>query len=278
MPPALPIALGLLFAALLYLRGWNHLRNAIPAIFRCGAPPRFAEGCSASGSPPLSARGVGRATALRPHGAAPSADDRGSAFDFAGLSCSSASARFTEIRDARRIGAASAFPLVQRFGHFLANPVFCWFAATAVLIGWHVPAAFAMGLSSESWHRVEHASFLAAGLIFWWPVIPSWPSVSQPRWPTVLYLFLATLPCDALSAFLAFCDRVVYPAYLACSASSRICPLFKTRSVAGALMWVCVTFAYLVPAVAITTRLLSTRDVYAMPLARLISASRDRTD
>ena len=72
----------------------------------------------------------------------------------------------------------------------------------------------------------------------------------------VLYLFLATLPCDALSAFLAFCDRVVYPAYLQMPRRFDISPL-ADQQLAGALMWVFVTFAYLVPAVAITTRLLS---------------------
>jgi putative membrane protein len=155
-------------------------------------------------------------------------------------------------------------PLVRRLGSVIANPVFCWFAATAILIGWHVPSAFALGLGSELWHRAEHASFLGAGLLFWWPVIPSWPSVTHPRWSIVLYLFLATLPCDALSAFLAFCDRVVYPAYLVAPRHFDISPL-QDQECAGALMWVSVTFAYLVPAVVITTRLLSLEirpDVY----------------
>jgi len=154
------------------------------------------------------------------------------------------------------LGPLLRLPVIQRVGKLLANPVFCWFAAAAVLIGWHVPSAFALGMSSETWHHAEHLSFLAAGLLFWWPVIPSWPSVSPPRWSTVLYLFLATLPCDALSAFLAFCDRVVYPAYLVVPRHYSLSAL-QDQQFAGALMWVCVTFAYLVPAVAITTRLLS---------------------
>ena len=164
------------------------------------------------------------------------------------------------------LGPLLRFPLVQRVGHALANPMFCWLAASVVLIGWHVPPAFALGLASEPWHRVEHLSFLAAGLIFWWPVIPSWPSVWYPRWSTVLYLFLATLPCDALSAFLAFCDRVVYPAYLHIPRRFDISPL-EDQQCAGALMWVCVTFAYLVPAVAITTRLLSDHHAFEKPFA-----------
>lgn len=165
------------------------------------------------------------------------------------------------------LGPLLRLSLVQRIGHVLANPVVCWLTATAVLIGWHVPSVFALGLASEPWHRVEHLSFLAAGLLFWWPVIPSWPSASPPRWPMVLYLFLATLPCDALSAFLAFCDRVVYPAYLTAPRRFDLSPL-QDQQCAGALMWVAVTFAYLIPAVAITMRLLSHHNAYEKPFVR----------
>src|SRR5260370_33183253 len=34
-----------------------------------------------------------------------------------------------------------------------------------------------------------------------------------PHWSIVFYLFLATFPCDVLSAFLAFCGRVAYAFY-----------------------------------------------------------------
>jgi cytochrome c oxidase assembly factor CtaG len=69
-------------------------------------------------------------------------------------------------------------------------------------------------MHSEVWHSVEQASFLGAGFLFWLPVIQPWPSVSTgPQWSTLLYLFLATVPCDILSRFLVFSDRVAYPAY-----------------------------------------------------------------
>jgi putative membrane protein len=34
---------------------------------------------------------------------------------------------------------------------------------------WHWAAAFELALRWPAWHVVEHASFLAAGLSFWWP-------------------------------------------------------------------------------------------------------------
>jgi cytochrome c oxidase assembly factor CtaG len=71
-----------------------------------------------------------------------------------------------------------------------------------------------------------------------------------------LYLFLGTLPCDILSAFLTFCGRVVYPSYLSTARIWNLSPL-QDQECAGALMWVWVTFAYLIPAVVITMQILS---------------------
>jgi cytochrome c oxidase assembly factor CtaG len=130
-----------------------------------------------------------------------------------------------------------------------AHPAFCWLASTAAVIGWHVPAAFDLAMRSQWWHAIEHASFFVAGLLFWLPVI-------QRQWSVPLYLFLATLPCDALSAFLTFCNRVVYPHYLSAHRPFEISAL-GDQECAGALMWVWVTFAYLAPAVVITIRMLS---------------------
>jgi cytochrome c oxidase assembly factor CtaG len=74
----------------------------------------------------------------------------------------------------------------------------------------------------------------------------------------LIYLFLATLPCDILSAFLAFCDRVVYTVYLSTPKHSAISAL-EDQQCAGALMWTCVTIVYLLAATILTTRLLSAR-------------------
>ncbi len=97
----------------------------------------------------------------------------------------------------------------------MIHPAICWLAGTTTVIAWHVPALFELGMRSAPWHAFEHAAFFTAGLLFWWPVIePRANFTSWSRWGVPLYLFLATLPCDALSAFLTFCDRVVYPHYL----------------------------------------------------------------
>jgi cytochrome c oxidase assembly factor CtaG len=139
---------------------------------------------------------------------------------------------------------------------------FCWLAGTLTVLLWHVPAVFELALKSPFWHQLELASFLVAGTVFWWPVFQPHP---DPRWSVPVYLFLATLPCDALSAFLVFCGHVVYRPYLSAHGMFGLSPL-EDQALAGALMWVTVTFAYLIPALVLTARLLASERTRASEL------------
>jgi cytochrome c oxidase assembly factor CtaG len=158
-------------------------------------------------------------------------------------------------------GTFSKIRLAGYLGRIVTRPAFCWFASTAVVIGWHIPSLFELAMRSAFWHELEQMSFLAGGLLFWWPVIQPWPSAATGfGWRQPLYLFLATLPCDALSAFLVFCNRVVYPHYQIPSSRFEFSPL-GDQEWAGALMWVWVTFVYLAPAAWIAVHLLSPQKV-----------------
>jgi putative membrane protein len=158
---------------------------------------------------------------------------------------------------ARGVARLLQSPPVRALGRVLGEPAVCWSVAMVVFIGWHSPSLFQLGLRSERWHAVEHASFLGSGLLFWWPVVQPWPSTARwPRWSIPLYLFFATLPCDALSAFLAFSDRVVYPVYLSAPRHFGLSVL-QDQEYAGAVMWLCVTIGYVIPAAVITTQVFS---------------------
>ena len=127
------------------------------------------------------------------------------------------------------------------------------------LLAWHVPAVFAVGMRSETWHIIEQLSFFSAGILFWWPLIHPWPSLStRPRWWMLLYLFLATLPCDILSGFLVFSDRVAYPIYFSTPRLFGFSVL-ADQQCAAALMWACITLIYLVPAAILCSKLLAPR-------------------
>lgn len=153
-------------------------------------------------------------------------------------------------------------------GRSLTHPILCWLAGTAAVIGWHLPIAFQLAMRSHWAHGAEDACFLLAGLLFWRPVVQPVPNVARsPRWSMSLYLFLATLPCDILSAFLVFCNRLVYPCYMSTTQLFSLSPLQDQES-AGALMWVWVTFAYLIPAVVITMQMLSPPNEHSHQPAR----------
>ena len=251
-----PVTIGLVLAASLYLRGWFHLRRTLPDVIPVGRAAAFVCGLFlvwiAVGSPLASLDEELLSVHMVQHLLLMTVAAPLILLGAPSMPLLQGSPVF--IRGILRLFVRSSE--VQRVGRVITGPLFCWLAATTVLIGWHVPALYALGLESHKWHEVEHASFFAAGLLFWRPVIPAPGAVRCLRWSIVLYLFLATLPCDALSAFLAFCDRVVYTSYLAVPRHLSISPL-QDQECAGALMWVCVTFAYLIPAVLLTTRLLS---------------------
>ena len=146
---------------------------------------------------------------------------------------------------------------LHRVWSALTHPVICWLGAASTLVAWHIPAVFVLGLRSQMWHGIEQPSFLVTGLLFWWPVVE--PSRNTLRWPEssiLLYLFLATLPCDILSGLLVFCDRVVYPVYFFSSQPFGLSAL-EDQQCAGALMWTCVTLVYLIAGAIVTARLLS---------------------
>lgn len=157
----------------------------------------------------------------------------------------------------RTFGAVFRRPRVHGFGRVVTKPAACWVVSAFTLIAWHIPALFSMGVRSNLWHTVEQATFFGAGLLFWWPVVQPWPSArTSPSWPVLLYLFLATLPCDILSGFLVFSDRVAYPVYFSAPRLFGFSAL-EDQQCAAALMWTCVTIVYLVPAAIISIKLLA---------------------
>jgi len=138
----------------------------------------------------------------------------------------------------------------------LTHPVAAWLLYVVATWFWHVPYFYELALASPAWHLVEHGCFLGVALVFWWPVVQPYPS--RPRWSRWIllpYLFLADLQNTALSALLAFSDRVLYPHYERVPRIGGLSPL-EDQAIAGALMWVPGSIAFLVPLVWIGSRLL----------------------
>ena len=157
------------------------------------------------------------------------------------------------------VGTFLSSPFLRSVARFVSHPIFCWLAFISINIGWHIPAMYEFALRSPFWHEVEHVSFLSTALLFWWPIIQPYPWVARtPRWMILPYLFLADFQNTALSAFLVFCERVVYPTYAIVPRISNLTPL-ADQAAAGAMMWVAGSVFFLVPVGLITIELLSPR-------------------
>jgi putative membrane protein len=256
-----PLTLAIVLAAFLYLRGWLHLRSLSPAVIPVWRAGSFFLGLfsvwTALGSPLAAFDEQLLTVHMVQHLLLMTF---GPALLLMGAPVMPILHGLPQYFVQAVLGPLFRWPPVQKIGRMISQPAFCWLASATALVGWHVPAAFTLALQSEAWHVVEHASFLTAGFLFWWPVLQPWPAVAVwPRWSILLYLFLATLPCDILSAFLVFCDRVVYPSYLTAPRLFNFSAL-EDQQCAAALMWTCVTIVYLIPAAILTVRLLSGRD------------------
>src|SRR5499433_1152159 len=148
--------------------------------------------------------------------------------------------------------------VLRRVARFVSHPVFCWSAFISVNVAWHLPVMYEIALRSPTWHRVEHFSFLSTALLFWMPIIQPRPWVARtPRWMILPYLILADFQNTALSAFLIFYERVVYPTYATAPRITDLTPL-ADQAAAGAMMWVASSVFFLVPLGIITIELMST--------------------
>jgi cytochrome c oxidase assembly factor CtaG/ferredoxin len=129
----------------------------------------------------------------------------------------------------------------------LTHPVGALIVLVVATWAWHAPALYELALRSDGWHYVQHACFLAAGLIFWHPVVRPYPArPAWSQWLLVPYLIAADVQNTALSALLTFSDTPLYPHYAAVPRLGGASAL-EDQAAAGVLMWVPGSLAYLVP-------------------------------
>ena len=81
------------------------------------------------------------------------------------------------------------------------------------------------------------------------------------------YLLSADVLNTVLSATLAFSGRVLYPSYLEAERVTRLTPL-QDQIAAGAEMWVLNSVVFLLPAVALTFKLLTPKSLRAVSVSR----------
>ena len=67
--------------------------------------------------------------------------------------------------------AGARQPWLRRLSRFLRRPLVALPIYLLVLYAWHFPFAFEAALESDLVHGLQHQSFVAIGLLVWWPVL-----------------------------------------------------------------------------------------------------------
>lgn len=120
----------------------------------------------------------------------------------------------------------------------LSFPLLGWLAFAGVNWGWHFSTLYDQALENAPLHYFQHATFLAAALLFWWPVVGADPARWRMPYPLRLfYLFLAMPQNSFLGVALMSASTVLYPHYLSNLRAWGPDPL-ADQSLGGILMWV----------------------------------------
>jgi cytochrome c oxidase assembly factor CtaG len=139
----------------------------------------------------------------------------------------------------------------------ITEPVPAQVIAGVVMIAWHLPPLYNTTLYSEDLHIVEHLTFIAAGVVLYWPILEA--TSAHARWQMspgvkLLYLLVATLPQDGVALALIF-SRVPFYDYYAHAPRliASLTPVID-QTVAGAVLMVLGKATFAVAAMAVFFR------------------------
>jgi cytochrome c oxidase assembly factor CtaG len=100
---------------------------------------------------------------------------------------------------------------------WLVNPWSATLIFSGVLLVWHIPALYDATLTTEPIHVVEHLSFIAVGVIFWWPIIDPLRGADRRRWvgtfAKIAMLVGSGIPPTALGLLFTIAPRPFYDFY-----------------------------------------------------------------
>ena len=129
----------------------------------------------------------------------------------------------------------------------LTHPVVDWILFTTVMWVTHFSPLFELALENGWVHILEHALFLGAGFLFWWPVVGADPGPRPLSYPVRLGYVLLQMPQNAFLGLTLFtASQVLYPFYTTVGLSWLPDPL-SDQHLGGGLMWVAGDLLFLIP-------------------------------
>jgi len=136
--------------------------------------------------------------------------------------------------------------LQSRIVHLISFPLVAWILFAAVNWGWHFSTLYDEALENAALHYVQHATFLVAALLFWWPAIGADPSPWRLPFPVRLfYLFLAMPQNSFLGVAIMEAPQSLYSHYVTNLRAWGPTPL-EDQQLGGVIMWTVGDLAFLI--------------------------------
>jgi putative membrane protein len=129
-------------------------------------------------------------------------------------------------------------PSVRSVGRFLAHPVTAGLLFSAVVAAWHTVPLYDLMMRNHGVHISTHLMFIVVAVIMWWPVMSPLPEVPPlPLGARMLYIFLVSIPMQAVAAIITMADTPLYTWYEVAPRTWGLSPLDDQKA-GGLLMWV----------------------------------------
>ena len=119
----------------------------------------------------------------------------------------------------------------------LTQPAFVWLMFVAVYGGWHDPLLYNLALRYSWVHDIQHLTFFATAMLFWWLVIDAAPYLQRTMIWGRIAMVVGVIPVNmAVGIVIATATEVLYPYY---ATVPRIWGFTAVadQSIAGVIMW-----------------------------------------
>ena len=137
----------------------------------------------------------------------------------------------------RRIRRWGRIGWIRGSGRALTLPLTAWLLQFIALWAWHAPALYDAAARSQGIHALEHASFLATSILFWWVAFRPGTRTRLSGGSEVLYVVTAGVQSGALGAVITFASSPLYPVYADATTRWGLTAL-QDQQLAGLIMWI----------------------------------------
>jgi putative membrane protein len=145
---------------------------------------------------------------------------------------------------------------VHRLFSFLTRPSIALPLFVVVILVWHYPPLYDAAQGRSLTHDLEHFSFLAAALLFYWPLIhPTGTPRRMSYGAGILYLFPAKITGFVIGASLSMAQTPWYQTYINAPRLWGLSAL-DDQQLAGLIMWIFGGLLYIFPLLILVVKMI----------------------